>query len=172
MSAIRAAAGQLAAAKVEAEQAAVTLKDANTAVTEIRERLESLEAERDQIKADRLAGEVSADQGARLAALAVDTEGLSEIFQERQAVQSAAASEFGRLSQAVTSAAAMLSNASDHALIVDLKVIATELDAKLLATVGEITAVAKRVGSSRAMWLPSSLLANRLRSLDMEGQAR
>jgi hypothetical protein len=66
----------------------------------------------------------------------------------------------------------MLSNASDHALIVDLKVIATELDAKLLATVGEITAVAKRVGSSRAMWLPSSLLANRLRSLDMEGQAR
>jgi hypothetical protein len=83
MSAIRAAAGQLAAAKVEAEQAAVTRKDANTAVTEIRERLESLEAERDQIKADRLAGEVSADQGARLAALAVDTEGLSEIMQER-----------------------------------------------------------------------------------------
>jgi len=167
------AAAALAESKVNAESAAVVLQAANESVTEVREKLDALENERAGIVAARKDGDKrDGADGARLAEIAADSEGLSEIFQERQAVQSAAASEFGRLSQAVTAAEAMLSNASDHALIVDLNVIATELDAKLLATVVEITAVAKRVGSSRAVWLPSSLLANRLRSLDMEGQAR
>ena len=172
MSAIRAAAAALAGAKVEAEQSAVALKSANEAVAEVRSKLDALEAEHAQIVANRKGGDARDDDGSRLAAMAADSEGLAEILEERQATQTLAAAAFATSSQAVSAAEAMLSNASDHALIVDLKVIATELDAKLLATVVEITAVAKRVGSSRAVWLPSSLLANRLRALDMEGQAR
>jgi len=173
MSAIRAAAAALAESKVEAEKASAGLAAASAAVAEVRSKLEALDFERAGIVAARKDGDKrDGADGARLAEIAADSEGLSQIIQERQATQTLAAAAFATHSAAVTAAGAMLSNASDHALIVDLKIIATELDAKLLATVQEITAVAKRVGSSRAMWLPSSLLANRLRSLDMEGQAR
>jgi hypothetical protein len=172
MSAIRAAAAAVAESKVNAEQCAVVLKDANAGVDEIRGRLESLAAERDQIKAARLAGEVSSDQGARLAALAVDTEGLAEIMVERQAVQTTAASEFGRLSQAVTAAGAMLAHSTDQAMLADLRVIADELQTRLLATIVQITEVARRGGGSRAAWTPSSVFAGRLRALDLEGASR
>jgi hypothetical protein len=173
MSAIRAAAAALAEAKVEAEQSAVVLKDANSAVSEIRERLDALENERSEIVAARKAGDVhNGNDGARLQEIAADSEGLKEIYAERSAIHAAAAAVSAAHSQAITAAESSLAHATNQAMLADLKVVASDLDQRLLSTIVEMSAVAKRLGMSRAPWIPTSLLANYLRRLELEGASR
>jgi hypothetical protein len=166
--AIKSAAGQLAAAKLEAEQAGTALTAADAAVAKVRERIGVLNAERSEIVGARKAGRTSPKHGARLAELAADLEGLNEIHAEAVAAHRAAANEFARVNQSVTAAEYALANASDNALLGNLKEIATDLDRRLSETVNEIAGVARRLGINRASWFPTAVLANQLRRLDLE----
>jgi len=72
----------------------------------------------------------------------------------------AAAAEATRLNQAVVAAEYALSNTADQALLVDLKVLASDLDRRPVETVNEIAGVGKRLGQNRAQWFPTLELAN------------
>jgi len=72
----------------------------------------------------------------------------------------AAAAEATRLNQAVVAAEYALSNTADQALLVDLKVLASDLDRRPVETVNEIAGVGKRLGQNRAQWFPTPELAN------------
>jgi hypothetical protein len=80
----------------------------------------------------------------------------------------AAAAEATRLNQAVVAAEYALSNTADQALLVDLKVLASDLDRRPVETVNEIAGVGKRLGQNRAQWFPTPELANGVRRLDLE----
>jgi hypothetical protein len=166
--AIKAAAESVAAAKLQSEQGAVALEAAGAALDRVRARIADLDSERAQIVADRKAGKTSPKQGARLAEIGADIEGLNEILSESVSVRAAAAAESARLSQAVTAAEYVLSNTADQALLGDLKALASDLDRRLVETVNEIAGVAKRLGQNRAQWFPTPELANGIRRLDLE----
>jgi chromosome segregation ATPase len=169
--AIKAAAENVAAAKLRSEQGAAALEAAAAALDKVRARISDLDSERAQIVADRKAGKTSPKQGARLAEIGADIEGLNEILAESVQAHGTVAAEFNRLNQSVTAAEYALATTSDQALLGNLKQIATELDQRLLEAVTEVAATAKRLGFNRPQWFPSSLLASTLRRLDLEGGA-
>jgi chromosome segregation ATPase len=166
--AIKAAAGQLAAAKLEAEQAGTALTATDAAVAKVRERIAVLEAERAEIVGARKVGRTSPKQGARLAELAADIEGLAEIHAEAAVAHSAAATEFTHVNQSMVAAEYVLANASDNALLGNPKDIATDLDRRLSETLNEIAGVARRLEINRASWFPTAVLANQVRRPDLE----
>ena len=167
-----AASVQLAHARVSAEEGAATTAVANSAVDEVRGRIAALEAERCGIVGARKAGQLSPMDGPRLAEIQADKEGLAEIESERLVVASAAAAESGRLNQFVTAAAFNLANARDNAELTGLKAVATELADRLMASIVEIGVVSKRLGQSRAAWLPTAQLADSILRMDLERRSR
>jgi chromosome segregation ATPase len=166
--AIEAAAEAVAAAKLQAEHGAATLEAAGAALDKVRARIADLDAERAQIVADRKAGKTSPKQGARLAEIGADIEGLNEILAEAVQARGIATAESARLSQSVAAAEYTLSNTADQALLGDLRRLASDLDRRLFGTIGEISSVAKRLGLNRAPWVPSAELGNGIRRLDIE----
>jgi len=166
--AIKMVAENVAAAKIQAEQGAAALETASSAVDTVRSRIADLDSERARIVAERKAGKTSPKHGPRLAEIDADLEGLREILSETAQAYRVAGAEFQRLQQAVTAAEYALERASDQALLGDLKQIASDLDARLVATIGEIAAAAKRHGLNLSPWYPSAELANGMRRLDLE----
>ena len=166
--AIKAAADALAVARLQAEQASAAIDTADAALGKVRARIADLDTERAHIVADRKAGKTSPKQGARLAEIGADVEGLNEILAESVLDRTAVATESARLSQSVTAAEYVLSNTADQALLSDLKALASDLDRRLVETVNEIAGVGKRLGQNRAQWFPTAELANGIRRLDLE----
>src|SRR6266404_3617436 len=166
--AIKAAAETVAAAKLQSEQGAAALEAAGAALDKVRARIADLDSERVQIVADRKTGMTTPKHGPRLAEIAADLEGLNEIRAEAVLAHGVARAESTRLSQAVTAAEYVLSNTADHALLGDLKALASDLDRRLVETVNEIAGVGKRLGQNRAQWFPTPELANGVRRLDLE----
>jgi hypothetical protein len=165
---IKAAAAQLAEAKLRAEQAGTVLSTAGSALENVRERIVVLEAERSGIVAARKGGKTNGKQGARLAELGADLEGLAEILSEAVQAHSAASTDFARVTQSVSAAEFALSSASDQSLLVHLREAADDLARRLAHAITEIAAVTKRLGGSRAVWFPTTALATQIRRLDLE----
>ena len=169
--AIRAAADSLAAAKLAAESGMAALTTASAEVDKVRACISEFESQRTQIVAARKAGKTSPKHGPRLAEIEADLEGLREILSETAKSYAVVGAEFQRLQQAVVSAERALALARDQALLADMKQIASDLDRRLLDTIGEISAVAKRLGMNLSPWHPSIEMATAVRRLDLEAGA-
>jgi hypothetical protein len=165
---INVAAAQLAEAKLRAEQAGTALSTAGAALENVRERIGVLEAERSEIIAARKGGKTNGKQGARLAELGADIEGLTEIQSETVQAHGVASTDFARVTQSVTAAEYILASASDQTLLVNLREVADDLGRRLGQAITEIAAVTKRLGGSRSGWFPSTALATQIRRLDLE----
>src|SRR6266404_6257379 len=158
----------LAAARLQAEQGVAALDTAGKAVDQVRTRIADLDHDRASIVAQRKAGKTSPKDGAHLAEIQADLEGLNELLAEAVQAHGVAAAELTRLNQAVTATEYVLSNTADQALLGDLKNLASDLDRRLIDAIGEISSVAKRLGLNRAPWVPTTELANGIRRLDLE----
>jgi hypothetical protein len=165
---IKAAAENLAAAKLASEAGMADFSAASSEVDKVRARIAEFDSERAKVVAERKAGKTSPKHGPRLSEIEADQEGLREILTEKTQAQMVAGAEVQRLSQAVSAAQYGLALASDKELLADMVQVAGDLDLRLVETLRQIVAVGKRLGMNLAPWYPTPELANGLRRLDLE----
>lgn len=161
--AIEAAAEHLAQARAEEVRAAEAVAAATRACDNIRQRIAALEAERASITARRAAGEHDAEDGARLALIAADIEGLRALLADAENQLAEVRQPAEQAHKAAAAASAMLADTEKAAAIELLIAHANHLDALLLETVqqlGELTG-----NSGRPAWGASQPLFTMLRRL-------
>jgi hypothetical protein len=161
---IKAAAYQVAELEAASNAAADELAAAHRHADSIRDRKAALVAERDAIAATRRAGG-DAD-GARLALLGVDIEGLDGILAEATAACAAAQGKADQARTAVNAARQQLELVKDRELLSRLGPHATALAFKLADTMNEIRAAETRL-KSRPSWAPPRAFCTEIRKLDL-----
>jgi hypothetical protein len=163
---IYAAAGAVAEARLNADQAAAASVKASAHRDHIRGRIAAFEDDRSKIAAERKGGVDDPAHGARLAVIAVDLDGLGQILAEANQAVAKAGAEVAAANSTVTTAEAALAAASDAELLRRLADHADTLDALLFDTVSDIAAVSQRLGR-RPPWSPRAILVSELRRLDL-----
>ena len=163
---IAAAARAVAEAEVSHAVATEALSRARQDRADIADRAGAISVTRADIVARRRAGDARDDDGAMLALLAADAEGLATLLAEADAAEIAVRAPFDAATAVLVNARFQLARAQDEAVEIVLVDHASKLDAALLATIGELEAVGKRVGrTGRPLWGASRMLYDRLRSL-------
>jgi hypothetical protein len=162
---IKAAAHQVAELEAAANAAADELAAAHGRGEEIRGRRAALTAERDAIAAARRAGG-DAD-GARLALLGVDIEGLDSLLAEANAAVAVSQAKADHARAAAETARQHLDRVTDTELLAQLRPHADKLCDLLGATIAEIDAAAKRLQKSRPEYCPPAMLAESLYRLHL-----
>jgi hypothetical protein len=165
MNAIETAGHNVALAESAANTAADQLAAAHHHADGIRGRHNALGAERDAIAAARRAG--GDVDGARLAVIQLDLEGLDSLLADASAAVAARQNEADTARAAVAAARQQLDLVKDTELIAKLKPHADKLGELLLATLTEIEAAGKRLQRSRPEWYPTGRLADTLHRLDL-----
>jgi hypothetical protein len=150
-----------AAATTAANELTATRRHADS----IRNRRAMLVAERDSIAAARRAGGYV--DGARLAVIGLDIEGLDALLAEATAAIGAVQAKADAASIAADGAREHLDLVKNRDLLARLTPHATALAAKLAETMGAIKAAEAQLKLSRPSWAPPKAFANEIRKLDL-----
>lgn len=163
--AIEAAAQSVAHALTAAARAGAAFDEASNQHQKIADRIHALDAERVGIVARRAAGDHRPDDGARLALIEADKQGLAGLEAEALATVHAARGPAEAAKRAVAGARMMLDREEAETTETALINHAVQLDALLLSTVRQIAEVGQRTGRAMPAWGPSAALAKELRAL-------
>lgn len=163
--AIEAAAQAVAHALTAAARAGAAFDEASDQHQKIADRIHALDAERAGIVARRAAGDHRPDDGARLALIEADKQGLAGLQSEAMAAVHAARGPAEAAKRAVAGARMMFDREEAERAETALINHAGRLDELLLATVRQITEVGQRTGRAMPAWGPSAALAKELRKL-------
>jgi hypothetical protein len=165
MNTIAVAAHTVAELEAVANTAADELAALHRHADGIRDRRAALVAERDSIAALRRAGGEA--DGARLALLGVDVEGIDGLLADATSAVAAGQVRADKARAEAASAGQHLDRLRDEELIARLKPHADQLGDLLLAAVGEIAAASKRLQHFRPDWCPRKDLADSLNYLHL-----
>ena len=168
ITAINSAAHSLAMAHAKVEQASAQLESALKLETQIEDRISALDSKRDQIIGRRQQGKQEPEDGANLALIAADLEGLAPLLNAAEKVTKDARLSCASARPEVDGAVQALQYAEDQKAESDLAEHARKLDALLLTAVQRFNVVRKRVGGGIPKWGPSPALALELRKLQAE----
>jgi hypothetical protein len=157
-----------AEAKATAAQAALAAAegDADT----IRRRILDLEGARNAIIVRRREGDHRDGDGAELALLDADKQGLQEVLAERDAAVAAARVPADAAAAELATARFQLRRAEALAAEAALGEHATSLVEKLLETLARLGEAGAQIGRGQATWHPPERLMNELRRLDVQRQ--
>ena len=162
---ITTAAQRVATAEAAVSAAAARSVETAQAADHLRHRLSTLTVERAAIIKRRSGGEHLPDDGATLALIEADRDGLRDMLAEA-ASASAEAKQRADAADAVASAARdQLAHAENEEVLRRLVAHATELDRVLLETTKQLRDLGAKIGISRPMWAPSMELGVELRRL-------
>jgi len=131
----------------------------------VQERIDALTRGRQQIIGRRQAGDQHPDDGASLALIAADLEGLAPMLLDAEAITSDAKERCTAAQAAVRIAEQTLEGIEAFEAETALIAHASRLDQLLLETVRRFNAVRQRIGSGTPKWGPSPALALELRKL-------
>ena len=161
---INSAAQAVVTADERAARAAEPLNAARIALDKVRARIESLHTARQAIIARRQGGDEHADDGARLALISADAEGLAELHTEAEAAVAEAEPAAVAAQEAASRAHAMLVRAelvaADDAITSHI----LKLDALLVEAIGKANASAIALGQPYTKYCCSQALHNALRT--------
>jgi dihydroxyacetone kinase-like predicted kinase len=165
---IRAAAHAVAGARQKTAGTAHALAEAQSVADKLREHVTALETERAGIiTAARGGGAHDPTHALRVGVIDADLQDMKPMTDDANAGVAAAKAQDHEARQAVVRAEQQFAMATDAELERRLAEHAAKLDALLLATLNELTAVGKRVGRARPVFVPSPELANTLHRLHL-----
>jgi chromosome segregation ATPase len=165
--AITAAAQHLANAEIQAQTATDSHTAAENEVAAIRARHAEMEAQRRAIVERRAAGDQRSDDGATLALLSADIEGLSEILARREADAAATRAAAQTAVRSLQAARANLDRTESQLAEQQLVAHADALADSLERTVAALRDIRSKLGGGRLGWMPKRSLADELRILDL-----
>jgi hypothetical protein len=165
--AIQAAAAAVADAEVAFELAATEHGSAASETAKLRDRLADLEARRAEIVSRRQVGDCRADDGADLALIAADGEGLAALLAEAQAAETPLRQKADAATTALANARMLLQRAEDEAAEAQLIAHARRLDGLLLETISQLAEVGQRLGRPVPPWGASPELREKLRRIGL-----
>jgi hypothetical protein len=164
---IEAAARALAEAAATVEEARAPLAAAQAHRDKIAARLDALEAQCVAIVSRRAAGDEQDDDGARLALIAADTEGLKGLLVQAEAALAAPRAIAEQAQRALASVKLASARAEAEAQEVALTAHATMLDQLLVTTLDRLSEASRGIGRPTHQWQPSRQLADAIRRLDL-----
>jgi len=159
------AAHALAVARAHGERAAEDFAATVERRDLVQERIDALTRGRQRIIVRRQAGDHHPDDGATLALIAADLEGLAPMLVDAEAIASGANDRCATAQAAVRIAEQTLEGIEAFEAETSLIAHAIRLDQLLLETVRRFNAVRQRIGSGTPKWGPSPALALELRKL-------
>jgi hypothetical protein len=149
------AAERLAEAEIAAEGAAAAHREADAHDDRIRAKIAGLDDARRAIGTRRAAGDLRSTDGAELALIAADHEGLTAMRAEHEGALAAARAAAEDAARALDAARFALGREEDRAEERALTEHLDRLDALLRETIVRANWVARRLGRSRPAWAPS-----------------
>jgi hypothetical protein len=159
-----AAALHLAECERASEHAEAAVQEAQAKLNQVAARIVSLEGERAQIIARRTGGDLRDGDGAGLAVLAADLEGLNKLRTDAAAALTLVQAPAQSAQRAVGLARERLARVEDQQALAQLKQQADTLADLLLRTVIRLLAAEQRLGlSGRDGWAPPRQLTDMLR---------
>jgi hypothetical protein len=164
---IRAAARALAGARSKTAGSLAALTEAQAVSDGLKARVAALETERASIIANARGADPDPKNALRLCVLEADLKDMKPMTDDAAAGVATAQAQDQEGRQAVVRAEQQFSMATDAELEARLAAHAADLDALLLTTLNELTAVGKRVGPARPVFMPSPELANTLQRLHL-----
>jgi chromosome segregation ATPase len=166
MNEIAAAAQSLAAAETQSADARDALEKAAGLRDQVRKRRSALDAERAAIVDRRKSGKPSDADGAKLAEIGADLEGIAEILAEREAAVASAQSAADAAQHAVAVSREHLDHARDAEMLNRLVKHCGELAGLLEKAMAEIAPLERKLGG-RPRWFPPERLAMEIRRRDL-----
>jgi hypothetical protein len=164
---IRAAAHALAGARSKTAGTARTLTEAQAVSDGFKARVTALASERAGIVAAARGGDRDPTHALRVGVIDADLQDLAPMIGDANAGVAVAQAQNQEAVQAVVRAEQQMAMAEAAELEARLAAHAAKLDALLLTTLNELTAVGKRVGRARPVFMPSPELANTLQRLHL-----
>jgi chromosome segregation ATPase len=165
--AIAAAAQHLADAELKTQNAIDSHSAAENEVAVVRSRLADLEIQRRAVIQRRAEGDQRSDDGATLALLTADIEGLAGILARREADAAATRAAAQTAVRSLQAARAALERTEHQAVEQQLVAHADGLADSLEKTVAALRDVRSKLGGGRLGWTPKRSLADELRILDL-----
>jgi chromosome segregation ATPase len=165
--AIAAAAQHLADAEIKAQAATESHSAAENEVAAIRARHAEMEAQRRAVIQRRSEGDQRSDDGATLALLSADIEGLGEILSRREADAAATRAAAQTAVRSLQAARVALERTENQVVEQHLAAHAEALGDSLERTVAALRDVRSKLGGGRLGWRPKRSLADELRILDL-----
>ncbi len=161
---INSAAQAVVIADERAARAHEPLASARIALDRVRARIEALHAARQQIIARRAAGDEHPEDGARLALISADSEGLAELLAEAEAAVEAATGPATDAREDAARAQSALTRAELLATDAAITEHAKALEGLLTETIGKCNASAVALGRPYSQYCCSPALHNALRT--------
>jgi hypothetical protein len=165
--AIRAASHALAGARQKTTSTACALAEAQSVADKLRARVTALETERADIISAARGGDDDPKHALRIGVIDADLRDLAPMTDDANAGVAVAQAHDLEARQAVVRAEQQMTMSEDAELEARLTAHARALDTLMLTTLNELTAVGKRVGRARPVFMPSPELANTLQRLHM-----
>ncbi|MBU8545787.1 MULTISPECIES: hypothetical protein [Roseomonadaceae] len=162
---ITAAAQRVATTEAVASAAAARRVETAQAADRLRHRLSALTVERAAIVTRRAGGERLPDDGATLALIEADRDGLRDMLAEAEAASTEAKQRAEAADATASAARDQLALAENEEMLRRLVAHATEMDRVLLETMKQLRDLGAKLGISRPMWAPSMDLGVELRRL-------
>ena len=166
--AIKLAANRVADFELHASRLGEPLHAAQAHQAHIQGRITALTDARQAITARRAAGHHHADDGAVLALITADLDGLAVLAAEAAAAVAIAAGPADQANQGLAQARFHLAQAEDDAEDAAITAHTTKLEQLLIEAAGHADAIAKRRGKSFSTWCPTQVLNQTIRKRGLQ----